>query len=276
MQRTTIEYLTHTSNPVIMRCTRVSPGCERCWHLRTADRMAENPKFPRLQREIYAGRLPFKMRPDELKEILKIKNAAVGVQFMGDLFHPSMPDDFICKTIVHAMQNPNAHFLFLTKRPDRMYSILCNLKSMHDSVDELWWRRNVWYGVTICTQKELNLWAPFIMHMPVYRRWISLEPLLEEVNLLQAGPFNLLGGLYHRKDGRAVPVYREGVRAIDAVVVGGETGKDPRYMQADWVRRIRDDCVTWDSHLIFKQWGGKKLHNILDEQQHMDLPWRTR
>jgi|GEM_PF-6017440 len=58
MNATKIEYLTHTWNPIVMRCTPTSTGCANCWHLRTADRMARNPKISPELREAYAGKRP--------------------------------------------------------------------------------------------------------------------------------------------------------------------------------------------------------------------------
>lgn len=47
MQKTSIDYLTHTWNPLAMCCAPVSEGCEHCWHLRMADRLAEyDEAFP--------------------------------------------------------------------------------------------------------------------------------------------------------------------------------------------------------------------------------------
>lgn len=40
MNKTAIEYLTHTWNPIKMRYTPVSVGCANCWHLRMATRQA--------------------------------------------------------------------------------------------------------------------------------------------------------------------------------------------------------------------------------------------
>jgi protein gp37 len=44
MQRTSIGYLTHTWNPIAMRCTPVSEGCRNCWAERMARRLASMPK----------------------------------------------------------------------------------------------------------------------------------------------------------------------------------------------------------------------------------------
>lgn len=63
------------------------------------------------------------------------------------------------------------------------------------------------------------------------RKDISLEPLL--------GPLPNLD-----------------LRAIDWVIVGGESGPGARPMQKEWVTDIRDQCRAADVPFFFKQWGG--------------------
>jgi protein gp37 len=43
---------------------------------------------------------------------------------------------------------------------------------------------------------------------------------------------------------------------IDRVIVGGESGPGARPMQIDWVRNVRDQCITSGVAFFFKQWGG--------------------
>jgi protein gp37 len=45
-------------------------------------------------------------------------------------------------------------------------------------------------------------------------------------------------------------------RAIDWVIVGGESGPGARPMEACWVRAIRDQCQKEGVPFFFKQWGG--------------------
>ena len=93
MNKTGIEYLTHTWNPLAMRCTRVSPACDNCWHLRMATRLAHNPKIKAHERRAYAGTEIPNLRYDGLAALAHHKKSAViGVQFMGDLFHKSVTD----------------------------------------------------------------------------------------------------------------------------------------------------------------------------------------
>ena len=78
MNRTNIEYLTHTWNPVAMQCTPVSEGCRNCWHLRMADRLAANPTIGARERTAYAGGEPV-LCEDRLKDPLRRNKPFVEV-----------------------------------------------------------------------------------------------------------------------------------------------------------------------------------------------------
>jgi len=43
---------------------------------------------------------------------------------------------------------------------------------------------------------------------------------------------------------------------IDWVIVGGESGPGARPMNPDWVREVRDQCLSAGVAFFFKQWGG--------------------
>ena len=88
MNRTKIEYLTHTWNPIKMKCTPVSEGCLNCWHLVQCNIRRNNSKLPDRLRDVYAGiRRPY-LDKKELRAPLKLKKPSIiGVQFMGDIFH---------------------------------------------------------------------------------------------------------------------------------------------------------------------------------------------
>lgn len=44
---------------------------------------------------------------------------------------------------------------------------------------------------------------------------------------------------------------------IDWVIVGGESGHNPRPMKAEWVIDIKEQCKEADVPFFFKQWGGR-------------------
>ena len=88
MNKTNIEYLDLTWNPIVMRCTPIAEGCKNCWHLRMADRLAG---MNRQLRDIYSGKSKPYLDLLRLTEPLyRKKPAKIGTQFMGDLFHKNI------------------------------------------------------------------------------------------------------------------------------------------------------------------------------------------
>ena len=277
-----------------MRCTPVGDGCLNCWHLRTADRLRNNDALPIEEREALAGSGHFVLRERELSAPLKAKKAAViGVQFMGDLFHEEVPDDFAnsaYRTMIHADWHT---YLILTKQPVRMEEFV-NLGNG--------WRGmagNIRHGLTICNQQEADEKIPVFLQVPG-NLFLSIEPML--------GPIDL--------DATCRPswCWRDG--AIQCILLGGETGPGARPMHPDWVRSVRDQCQSAGVPFFFKQWGewlpvgemptlefkpiggndalsrfhlwgdfdknvsmkiGRKAAGrLLDGKEHDDLPWRAK
>lgn len=101
---------------------------------------------------------------------------------------------------------------------------------------QAWPLPNVWLGVTVENQEQKPR-IDLLRQAPAAKRWLSLEPLLED-----------LGGL--NLDG------------ISWCVVGSESGPNARPMQLDWVRAVRDKCVAAGTKFYFKQAmdSGKLIH----------------
>jgi protein gp37 len=90
---------------------------------------------------------------------------------------------------------------------------------------------HIWWGVSV---ENRNHGLPRIEKLRSTKpavAFLSIEPLLEDL-----GKFDL--------------------RAIDWVIVGGESGPGARPMEACWVRAIRDQCQKEGVPFFFKQWGG--------------------
>ncbi len=67
--------------------------------------------------------------------------------------------------------------------------------------------------------------------LPILHRNIICQPLIEEVNLESC-----LGG-------------------VELVVVGGESDKNARPLNYDWVLKIREQCIRQNVHFQFRQCG---------------------
>lgn len=266
MNRTKIEYLTHTWNPIAMRCTPVSEGCAHCWHLAMARRMAANPKLPQAERKAYAGGPPV-LRERELDSPLRLKKPAViGVQFMGDLFHEDVSVEMIAE-VFFTMWVADWHTLIiLTKRAKRMYELVSG-NELRDAVlrlspfaTEVWPLPNVWLGVPVENQATADERIRWLQQTLAAKHVVSYEPMLGPVDWGQwVFPQSVIDG-YDEVVSRFSPMVSppgflgRPVR-IDWLIAGGETGPRARPMHPDWARAARDACQKARVPFFFKHWG---------------------
>lgn len=185
MQKTKIEYLTHSWSPIAMRCTPVSEGCKNCWHLALANRLAKNPIIPEDRQKAYAGGEPVLIEK-ELKAPPKLrKPAIIGVQFMGDLFHESIGYEMQTSVFVEMILNPQHKYLVLTKRPDNMLRFLKDFVYMGG----FWFNTpvkyhpHIWLGITAENQQAADERIPILLQIPAIIHFISCEPLLGPIDL---------------------------------------------------------------------------------------------
>jgi protein gp37 len=62
---------------------------------------------------------------------------------------------------------------------------------------------------------------------------------------------------------------------IEWVIVGGESGHNPRPMKPEWVIDIKKQCKDAGVPFFFKQWGGrnkKKAGRELDGRTYDEMP----
>lgn len=260
MNKTSIEYLTHTWNPIAMRCTPVSEACDNCWHLRTADRMKNNPKLPIDVREALAGdRKPFVT--DRINDPLKHKNPSIiGVQFMGDLFHEKIPLINVVKIFDRIHQAKHHIFLILTKRPQRTiefaekYGLMPQPPYGFTGSGEIW-PENAWFGVTAENQPRVNERLSLSLQVPAKVHFVSLEPLLSMTNVDDCMRCQRCG--YSELDKRTLMDHKlcdaDGTNLLKWVVCGAETGPHKRPMNLDWARSLRNQCSSAGVPFFFKK-----------------------
>ncbi len=163
MNKTGIEYLTHTWSPLAMRCTPVSPGCANCWHLAIADRLAKNPKMPEESRKAYLGEIPPVLKKKELFAPFKKKEPAIiGVQFMGDLFHNTVTFQQFSHIMFEIEKSTQHIFIILTKRPERMLEFIKLFNSVYAKVPAP--LQNLCLGVSIEDQNNLDYRLSYLLH----------------------------------------------------------------------------------------------------------------
>jgi protein gp37 len=210
-----IEWTQATWNPVT-GCDKVSPGCAHCYAETFAERWRGVPGHS------YEQGFDLRFWPERLEQPLRWRaSRVVFVNSMSDLFHESIPDDYVAQ-VFDVMEKASQHvFQVLTKRHERLAEL----------APELSWPENVWMGVSI-ENKRWVCRADALREVPAAVRFISAEPLL--------GP---LVGL--------------DLDGIDWLIAGGESGHRHRPVREEWIVELQERCAEEDVAFFFKQWGGR-------------------
>jgi protein gp37 len=254
MNATTIEWTDRTWNP-LTGCTKVSPGCDHCYAKTMHERFNGPGSFDTVT-----------LHPERLKQPLRWrKPSLVFVNSMSDPFHRDVPDEYIAYMFAVMGQADRHTFQVLTKRPARMRALLSRPDFFpRVKNDRPWPLPNVWLGVSVEDQKWADIRIPALRGTPAAVRFLSCEPLL--------GPIEL-----------------DGLRAIDWVIVGGESGRGARPMHQEWANMIREQCAAAGVPFLFKQWGewtptgslatghvapGEYHGELVDDGKYPELRWR--
>jgi protein gp37 len=235
-----IEWTDATWNPV-RGCTKISDGCKHCY----AEIFAE--RFRGVKGHPYERGFDLRLVPEKLAEPLRWRNPKmIFVNSMSDLFHESVPDEYVV-AVAKVMVAANWHtYQVLTKRSERLRELLNSSLGFAASQKHIWW------GVSVENRKYGLPRLENLQKAKAGIRFLSVEPLLEDL-----GQISLHG--------------------IDWVIVGGESGPGARPMKKEWVVSVRDQCGQAGVPFFFKQWGGvrkSKAGRKLDKKTYDEFPER--
>lgn len=276
-----ISWCDHTINFWI-GCTKVSPGCKFCYAEVDTFARRERSHFrelwgPQAERHRTSAALwnnPYKWNKNhewlECEDCgwrghVKKMNFSAGAfrcpncesvithptrqrvfcQSLSDICeaHPMITDDMRKEIVKIVLDCSNLDFLFLTKRIENFNFLWLELfgGKLPD---------NLWVGTSVENQEYADKRIPELLKVPAKIRFLSCEPLLGPVDILEA---------VKKRDLSSKPLvkpdgYSDG---IDWVIVGGESGKNARPMHVDWARSLRDQCENSVGQAAFhlKQWG---------------------
>jgi len=203
-----------------------------------AERMSKRLKA--MGQPNYANGFKLTMHERVLEMPLRWKRPQViFVNSMSDLFHEDIPLEFIAKVFDIMVEASQHRFQVLTKRSN----------NLHDLAPNLPWPTNVWMGVSVEDSAHLYR-MDHLKQTDAYMKFVSFEPLLG-------------------------PIDRLNLRGIDWAIAGGESGPRARPMNPDWVREIRNQCLSEGVPFFFKQWGGvnkKRNGRVLDGRTWDEMP----
>ncbi|MBN3034108.1 MAG: phage Gp37/Gp68 family protein [Bacteroidales bacterium] len=190
--------------------------------------------------EKYSEGFRVRVHEDQLRQPYAWKSGRmVFVNSMSDLFHEDIPLEFIQKVFSVMNDNPQHVFQVLTKRAERLYEL-------HN---EFRWSHNIWMGVTV-ENDDVKSRIGYLQRTGAKVKFLSCEPLIGAIRNMN-------------------------LEAIDWVIAGGESGRNPRPMNPDWVLGIQEQCGNSGVAFFFKQWGGrnrKKNGRLLNGRTYDNMP----
>jgi len=275
MKTTKIEWTEHSWNPVI-GCTKISEGCKNCYAEKMAKWlcvMGNESYFPVVDPKGWTGKTNF--AESQLNKPFKFKKSSMFfVVSMGDLFHESVPFEWVDKTMTVIASNPHHIFQVLTKRPKQMneyfnyediswmsekmmgferirYYCYHN-NGMNIEYEDFYPLKNLWLGVTTENQKWADERIPELLKIPAKVRFLSIEPCLGYISLF-----------YHTSC----------FTSVDWVIVGSESGPNRRPAKLEWIESIVDQCQTANVPVFVKQLeiNGKLVKDINKFPKHLQL-----
>lgn len=233
-----IEWTSHSFNPWV-GCVKVSPGCANCYAEAFDRRVGGVPVSQRQggEKALRWGASAPRTRTTESywRKPLGWNDAAVANADGAKVFAASLADVFEANTrfdldlwrleLFELIRlTPALTWQLLTKRPQNVLPMLATALEARSratvSVETIDWLTawldgvsptNVWLGTTVEDEERAAERIPHLVRAPAAVRFLSMEPLLERVDLK-----------------------RHDLAGVHWVIVGGESGKKARVFDPSW------------------------------------------
>lgn len=246
-EQTGISWIDSTFNPWI-GCAKVSPGCDHCYaEVSTPSRtmaIVWGPNEARKRTGVSNWNLPRRWNAGHAEFFAQHgRRRRVFCASLADVFDNKADPVWREELWKLIRETPNLDWLLLTKRIGNVPAML--------PADWGGGYANVWLGISVVNQEEADRDIGKLVAVNAKTRFISMEPLLGEVNLRLTRSAPLWAG-----DGPDATCMATDRLGIHWVIVGGESGPHARPMEQEWVESLRSQCNRAHVAFFFKQWGG--------------------
>lgn len=199
----------------IRGCTPISEGCAHCYarNIYARFNLDFTPTFDQARLETLARQSPPMHSPKRGAGYAPM----VFVCDTGDFFHESIPINSLWTALDVLAACPNVTWQILTKRARRMCDVVQGWL-VQRGASEL--PCHIWLGVTAENQARANERVTPLLATPAAVRFVSVEPMLEAINLSDY----LRGGL------------------LGWVIAGAESGSQRRHFSRAWAEALYDQC----------------------------------
>lgn len=227
-------------------CHKCSEGCENCY-MYYLDRLRDKNGA-----DIYKTKAAFNYPLSKSKDgTYKIKS--------GEMIRVCMTSDFFLEeadqwrkeawNIIH--KRSDVKFFLLTKRIERVAN--CLPSNWRDGYD------NVMLNVTCENQKRADERIPILKELPFKHKGIMCAPFIGEVSIKK-----YLGDGF-----------------IEQVICGGENYDGARPCNFDWVKKLRAECLAFNTTFCFMETGtvfikdGKRYY-LPNKQLQSEMAYKSK
>lgn len=240
-------------------CSKVSEGCTNCYAEARAHRYDTVKWGPQGTRRIasesyWRQPLTWNRKAEQAGERRRVFCASLADVF-EDRPELEAPRRRLWELIV---KTPNLDWLLLTKRPENISRMLgpggINFYAVEGPVPCP--QPNVWLGTSVENQKCAEERIPLLLDTPAAVRFLSMEPLLESVDLERIrGALPESAETCHYGEAH-INRTCDCSFGVDWVIVGGESGgKNRREFHLEWSRDLLRQCREANVPYFFKQAG---------------------
>jgi len=265
MKRSTISWCDYSGGDLnfVTGCTPVSEGCANCYAAAIYKRFGRD-----FSKVLTCGgkldRLFTKGFPAFDNVRGSYSRPLCFVCDTGDLFHEAVPVDFVRRAIgLMRWWRTDVDWVILTKRPENIPG-------------DILWPDNVWLGVTAENQEMADKRIPLLLKVPAKVRFVSVEPMLERVDLMAwLRPCTWGCGLDEFGDclgEPSCPDYRP--RGLDWIICGAESGAHRRSFDQAWAESLYLQSRAGEVPFFGKQDSGLRPGRplLIRERQIQEWP----
>lgn len=245
-------------------CTKVGPGCDHCY-AETLNNFRGNKQWgPGAERRKIKGAASLIRRLDNgyaewAADYYVITGNArafgqptpmigprrrVFIQSMSDLFDLEVPLEWFGEAWGHIESCRRLEIQIVTKRVSAVLKRLA-------AIGRTAWPKHAGLIITVVNQTEAERDIPRLLALKgeLGIPWVglSIEPML--------GPITFRWAAWEPLKASGATNHLDGLRRLDWIICGGESGPHARPMHPDWARSLRDQCAAAGVPFLFKQHG---------------------
>ncbi len=218
-------------------CVKLSPGCKHCYVYRQDAMYGSNISSSEVRKN--AGfDLPVKRKRDGSYKLRP--GQIIYTCLTSDFFIPES-DEWRSEAWKMIKRRRDLRFFIFTKRIDRFHVALP--EDWNDGYE------NVIIGCTTENQDRADYRLPIFNALPIKHKVIIIAPMLEKMD---------------------ISIYLND--SIEEVAASGESGREARILDYDWILDIRRQCIEKEIPFCFHQTGAKlrkdgRVYNIQRKYQ---------